>query len=444
MRIPLLAAVRLGLLAVFVLGFGPETAARESLQKNRPQKKQGQKRPVRPKAGEVSNPSDSPQKPDPAPLQSTSAQPESEVAQLARVRAKRHAVEIEIAKLKTQAESALGELDSIDLEIRLAAHDLSLAELELKETSRLLDATIRDVRVTRSRLDATRPRVMKTLASLNKLGELSYARLLFSLDDPADILRGYRYVSRIAATQGDQIKLFRGDLSRLEDLESQLKSRTTESLNRRRQTSDAKAALAARKARKEERLAQIADQRELRERLALEYKAREGDLVKLLGESESATSPSPSAQATPLPVLSLQGVAPLRSRKFALPWPVGGTLVKRFGLEKDARFGTQTLQQGIEIDAFPEIEVRAVHPGRVVFADQFVGYGMMVIVDHGQREHTLYGRLGELRVSAGDLVNEGSLLGLLPNTLETGSGLHFEVRVHGRPEDPLSWLRVKP
>ena len=69
---------------------------------------------------------------------------------------------------------------------------------------------------------------------------------------------------------------------------------------------------------------------------------------------------------------------------------------------------------------------------------------MLVIVDHGQREHTLYGRLGELRVSAGDIVNEGSLLGLLPNTLETGSGLHFEVRVQGRPEDPLSWLRTKP
>ena len=126
MRIPLLAAVRLGLLAVFVLGLNSDASARESLQKARPQKHEGKKRTVRPKAGVASNPSDSPETPNAAARQSPSPPPEPEVAQLARIRAKRYGVELELAKLKTQAESALGELDSIDLEIRLAAHDLSL------------------------------------------------------------------------------------------------------------------------------------------------------------------------------------------------------------------------------------------------------------------------------------------------------------------------------
>ena len=400
-----------------------------------------QKKPVRSRSPDTRGAPEAPKRLDPAPpLQSASAQPESEVAQLARVRAKRHAVEREIARLKTQAESTLGELDAIDLEIRLAAHDLAEAELELKETTRLLDATIFDLGVTRGRLEATRPRVMKSLTALNKLGELSYARLLFSLDDPADILRGYRFVSRLASTDGDQIRMFKADLLRLGDLESQLKTRTSESLDRRRRRGEAKMALAARKARKQDRLSQIAEQRELRESLADEYKMREADLIQLLGEAAETSAP-PDVETAHLPPARLDGIPPLHAQRGALRWPVGGTLVRKFGLEKEARFGTRTIQQGIEIDAFPEIEVKAVHAGRVVFADQFVGYGMLVIVDHGQREHTLYGRLGELRVSAGEIVHEGSLLGLLPNTLETGSGLHFEVRVQGRPEDPLSWLR---
>jgi murein hydrolase activator len=160
----------------------------------------------------------------------------------------------------------------------------------------------------------------------------------------------------------------------------------------------------------------------------------------LLGE---ALEPGPGAPASPVTpnLVPFKTDVLFHALKGDLPWPVRGTLVRKFGVERDPRFGTRTIQQGIEIDAFPEIAVQAVHPGRVVYADQFVGYGMLVIVDHGHREHTLYGRLGELRVAPGDDVAQGALLGLLPNTRVTGSGLHFEVRIEGRPEDPLDWLK---
>jgi septal ring factor EnvC (AmiA/AmiB activator) len=353
------------------------------------------------------------------------------------IRARRVAVEHEVLRLQTQAESTLRDLDSIDLDLRLAAHRLDEAELEFKQTARLLDATIRDVQATRQKIEVTRPRVLKSLAALSKLGELSYARLLFSLDDPADVLRGYRYVSRIASADSDQIKIFRTSLTELSGLEAQLKRRTAENLETRRRLSEARAALSNQRSSKEARLQEIARERQLQERLVEEYRQREKELLRLLGESGEGGSAGEAA----LPIAPFQGEIPLRSRKGEIVWPVGGTLVKKFGVERDPKFGTRTIQQGIEIDAFPEIEVHAVHAGRVVFADQFVGYGMLVIVDHGHREHTLYGRLGELKVAQGDDVVEGSLLGLLPDTRVTGTGLHFEVRVQGKPEDPIDWLR---
>lgn len=379
--------------------------------------------------------------PTPTPLESASRPSESDAAKLARIRARREAVEREILKLQSQTESTLKDLDSIDLDLRLAAHRLDEAELEFKETTRLLDATIRDVQATRGKIEATRPRVLKSLAALSKLGELSYARLLFSLDDPSDILRGYRYVSRIASADGDQIRGFKASLVQLSSLEQQLKTRTAENLETRRRLNEARGILSTRKSSKEGRIEEIARERQLQEELAEEYQKREADLLRLLGESGDVSPAGELAQPPVHPIAPFQSEAPLRLSKGEIPWPVRGTLVRRFGVERDPQFGTRTIQQGIEIDAFPEIEVHAVHKGRVVYADQFVGYGMIVIIDHGNREHTLYGRLGELKVAPGDDVEEGSLLGLLPNTRVTGSGLHFEVRVQGKPEDPLEWLK---
>lgn len=366
---------------------------------------------------------------------------EPDAAKLARIRARREAVEREIQKLQSQTESTLRDLDSIDLDLRLAAHRFDEAELQFKETTRLLDATIKDTQATRDKIEAARPRVLKSLAALSKLGELSYVRLLFSLDDPADILRGYRYVSRIASADGAQIRGFKESLVQLSALEEQLKRRTARNLETKRRLNEARGALSARKQTKEARIEEIARERRLQEELAEEYQKREAELLRLLGESGEVSAAGESVQAPAPAIAPFAGDLPLDRRRGELPWPVGGTLVRRFGLERDPQFGTRTIQQGIEIDAFPEVEVHAVHAGRVVFADQFVGYGMLVIVDHGHREHTLYGRLGELRVGPGDDVQEGSLLGLLPNTRVTGSGLHFEVRVQGKPEDPLEWLK---
>ena len=377
-----------------------------------------------------------------APLESDSGPSESDIAKLARVRARRQSVEQEILKLRGQTDSTLRELEGIDLDLRLAGHQFEEAELEFKETRRLLDATIRDVQATRDRLEITRPRVRRSLGALSKLGELSYARLLFSLDDPADILRGYRYVSRVATADSAQIKAFQAGLIQLSALEEQLKKRTTENLATRSRLNEARTALSARRASKEARLQAIGQEQQLQEQLAGEYQKREAELLRLLGEAGEVPPDSPAPANAPIPhAQPFQATVPLRALRGELPWPVRGALVRKFGVERDPKFGTRTIQQGIEIDAYPENSVRAVHAGRVVYADQFVGYGMLVIIDHGHREHTLYGRLGELRVTAGEDVAEGAVLGNLPNTRVTGSGLHFEVRIEGRPEDPQDWLR---
>jgi septal ring factor EnvC (AmiA/AmiB activator) len=113
-----------------------------------------------------------------------------------------------------------------------------------------------------------------------------------------------------------------------------------------------------------------------------------------------------------------------------------------FGRQVDPEFGTQTLRNGVEIDAPAGAQVVAVADGRVLFAGWFRGYGQMVIVDHGADDLTVLGYLDALSVKKGDMVRAGQEIGTVGETGSlSGAGLYFEIRAGGKPVDPQIWLQ---
>ncbi len=122
------------------------------------------------------------------------------------------------------------------------------------------------------------------------------------------------------------------------------------------------------------------------------------------------------------------------SRQGRLAWPVVGKVVQGFGLRLDTLYGTRTNSLGLDIECAGGAPVRAADSGMVSFAERFMGYGLMVIVDHGSRLHTVYSRLTDTRVQPGDVVKRGQIIGFASDTL------HFEIRKEGRAVDPRQWL----
>jgi septal ring factor EnvC (AmiA/AmiB activator) len=104
---------------------------------------------------------------------------------------------------------------------------------------------------------------------------------------------------------------------------------------------------------------------------------------------------------------------------------------------------TSAPSQGIDIAAAEGSPVGAVHDGIVAFADSFVGLGRLVIIDHGGQAFTLYGNLRELAIARGTQVEHGQTLGTVGVAPNGAAGLYFELRVDGRPVDPLQWLRKR-
>jgi septal ring factor EnvC (AmiA/AmiB activator) len=132
---------------------------------------------------------------------------------------------------------------------------------------------------------------------------------------------------------------------------------------------------------------------------------------------------------------------PLRPFEGDLPWPAAGTVTRRFGRQASSRFGTAVVRNGIDLRVADDQPVRSIHEGTVVFADQFAGYGNLVIVEHGGRSYSLYGYLGLLDVSRGQRVDPQAVLGTAGRDPSGNPALYFELRVDGTAVDPLQWLR---
>ena len=121
-------------------------------------------------------------------------------------------------------------------------------------------------------------------------------------------------------------------------------------------------------------------------------------------------------------------------RRGVLPWPAQGQVVRQFGTIVDPKYKTATKSSGIDIATKGGSPVLAVDSGTVSFADIFMGYGRMVILDHGKRIHSIYSRLNDVKIKVGASVAKGSTIAL------SGDTRHLEFRVCGKSVDPLVFL----
>jgi septal ring factor EnvC (AmiA/AmiB activator) len=342
---------------------------------------------------------------------------------LKHVQERKAALERDLARLRGQERSLLGEVEALELAVRVREEDLKETELVLQRTRAELDVTLKRVRELERSLQAARPFLVTHARALYKLGELSYVRMLLSVDRPSDIFRGYRFVSTLARRDNNRVARFRTDLLALATERTALEQRSQASLAQRAELERARRDLDADRSRKTDLLTSLVERKEMHAAFVQELQEAEEKLRQLLaGAAEGEVE---------VPVSAFRG---------SLPWPASGPLRSGYGRRRHPKFDTYTIQNGIEIDTPEDALVTAVHEGTVAFAEHFKGYGLMVIVDHGGKYHTLYAHLAEARVAVGQRVAAGEALGTVGRGME-GTGLYFEIRFQGRPEDPQDWLR---
>jgi len=144
------------------------------------------------------------------------------------------------------------------------------------------------------------------------------------------------------------------------------------------------------------------------------------------------TGATAARPAAPPPAPNGQGAAAQPSGSWV--WPVQGRLLRTFKPGDPAR-------NGLDIAGREGQAIRAAAPGDVVYSGNgLIGYGELVIVKHSEQVLSAYGHNRKRLVSEGDRVEQGQQIAELGRNGRNEQILHFEIRVSGKPVDPLNYL----
>ncbi|MEI6667609.1 MAG: peptidoglycan DD-metalloendopeptidase family protein [Acidobacteriota bacterium] len=359
---------------------------------------------------------------------------ETDARELARRAAARiGALQREADALASSEQTLLDQLRRLEVERDLRTvqfeqgeRDLAGIENELRTTG----AHIQDLE-TRSRQQASA--LASRMVELYKLGRAGYVRLLLNVEDPGEAGRAYRFVSALQQLDRQRVAEHGRTLAELRGAQTSLDARLQARVALQGQMGVARQSAEHAAADQAALIRRIDQRRDLAAQLMGELQTAQQRLQRRLVDFErDGASAATSA-------LSL----PLRPFRGDLDWPVGGPVIGTFGRQLQARFNTATISNGIRIAASRGTPVVAIHDGTVVFAAPFTGFGNLVIVDHGAQAFTMYGTLADVTVSAGTHVVRGQRVGTAGASPEGVASMYFELRVDGKPVDPLQWLRKK-
>ncbi|MFZ1985664.1 MAG: peptidoglycan DD-metalloendopeptidase family protein [Desulfatitalea sp.] len=367
-----------------------------------------------------------------------------------------------------------------ELEEKLKASQSQLERMTQKErgvlnevnaTEQALDSARRQVREARAEMDTLQHKVeeiqqrytlfekeirsgeayaAQRLVALYKLNFMGRVQLLATANSFFDFVNRKSALERILSQDEAVLDKLRGDQAALETLLEQLNASRVQKRASEIALNQRIGALAAEQERRSVLLRKIRGEQELERAalLALRQAAQELDstieglepaVPARVPEKRPAPSTQQTAQAAPAPATP-ENLA-FESHKGLLDWPVKGKIVSVFGPYTDRKSNLVNFQSGINIQAERGEPIRAVADGYTIFANWFKGFGNMLIVDHGNHYYTVYAHLEELFKVKGDRVEKGEVIATVGDSGSlSGPALHFEVRHHGKPIDPLKWI----
>ncbi len=343
-------------------------------------------------------------------------------AELERIRADIARLQARLERLRSERSGVAGALAGTELELELQGRRVQEVRTERALAAERLARTAIRISDLETEMDRSRAALRERLVDLYRLGRAGPLRLLLSIRSERHLLPGIRLLRYLARREASAIDAFIESRARLAVEGEELAALRREIEG-----------LLAREASRLESLGRLRGrQRDLLAALEKEQQTVAARTERLIDKERKLANfldflygrnPSPLAGT---PMQNFRGV---------LDWPCAGKVVGHFGPRLDPRYQTRVPHNGIEIDTRPGSEVKAVFPGKVLFAAPFQGYGLTAVVHHPRRVFSLYAGLEELKVGSDDMLSLGQAVGL------AGERLYFEIRVENRPEDPLTWLR---
>tara|TARA_R100000656_G_scaffold1035_1_gene1901 strand:- start:785 stop:1921 length:1137 start_codon:yes stop_codon:yes gene_type:complete len=320
------------------------------------------------------------------------------------------------------------QLSGLEQEIgRLTRERRELRQQAREQQQRLTKLGKEETELTRV-LESQRDSLKKQIRAAWMEGDAPAVKVLLNEIDPDKIARTMTYYEYLSRDTIDRLEAFAANLRQLKETQKQVKAGRMRLAELEENVADRQQKLSSSKKEREQTLAALKTDisNRLSEREELEEDRKR--LEKLLREVEEAIANIPTPNESD----------PFGSLKNKLPWPAEGKVVRNFG---DSYASGKLKHNGLLINTAEEGDVKAVHYGRVVFANWLRGFGLITILDHGDGYMTLYGHSSSLFTSPGDWVEAGEAIAQAGRTGGTNDpAVYFEVRHNGKPDNPRRWL----
>lgn len=359
-----------------------------------------------------------------------SAQAKAKAAELERLRHTIQELSNNLGTLRSQHRDERAKLRTLNQKIDQLNRSLQDLEDQRRQQTDNLTRLQEKRQTSQDQLARQQRTLSQLLRAAYLLGQQSPLKILLNATEPATVERSLRYYDYFYRSRAEHITDINKTLVNLNNLEQSIQSKQRELdtlVNRQRAQREA-----LQKSRRERNqlLAELDRDIQNTEQRLTQLKEDEQslqELVKRLGRA-LAEIPSPRESI---------GFAKLKGR---LLLPTQGTVTAHFGAPRHVG---QLKWQGIVIKAADGAAVKAVAAGRVVFADWLRGFGLLMILDHGDGYMSLYGYNQDLHKNVGDAVKAGEVIATVGNNgSRNQAGLYFEIRHQGTPVNPLHWCKA--
>ena len=349
-------------------------------------------------------------------------------ADLDRVRARLESVAREIAQAYDERDAltealARSETLAADIRIEIAGLDERLAA-----TLRQAEAT-RGVRVRkRTELDERRDRLAHAVRASYRFARRNRVAMLLDLESPAEIDRMLALHTLVERAHVSMIRGIADTVAGLAALEAKAAEEAESIATLRDEKQHRLAGLERQRATRSDAIHALAERIRDRESRAAQLRADERRLVELIGALRAELSEIASKIRDDSSFEGLRG---------QLRWPVDGAMLARYGSPRGA---SDLTWQGVLIGAPAGKPVRSIHRGRVAYADWLRGFGLLLIIEHGDGFMSLYGHNETLIRETGDWVESGEDVATVGDSGGNPEpALYFEIRRAGKPVDPRRW-----
>lgn len=345
-------------------------------------------------------------------------------------------VQAEIKKLQSWLSDARGEYDDLNKNLQKSDKEIAALVKKIDDTRARLreeQTRLKKLRAEQAQLRQLRSRHQQLLTNqvriARQMGDDAAIQFWLAQEDPNQNQRLVRYFGYFNRARVEHLHETITELVRLDNLEILIAGQEKQLRETDERLNSENKRLASSREQQKTILAKLSTQMSSESDRLKKRQADRKRLEELLNEVETLISNSPRRNDE----------TPFKKMRGKLQVPLKGPILAAFGSRNNSN---KSRWEGWKIGTKEGSAVHSIHHGRVVFSDWLRGFGLLIIIDHGQGYLSLYAHNQTLQHDVGRWVNGGDTIATAGQSGgQSKPALYFEIRHNGKPQDPAVWLK---